>query len=138
MKFPKRACVYGFLLWFIPFAVAFMIFPLKRSGSPLFETIMPVVVVSAAILFINLYFAGIEGRFLREAFAVGLLWMVISLIFDLSMFMWGAMKMTFAAYMADIGLAYIIYPIMTIGVGLLLQRRSQPSISSLDKPSGAS
>ena len=47
------------------------------------------------------------------------------------------MKMTFAAYMADIGLAYVIYPIMTIGVGLLLQRRSQLSISSPDKPSSA-
>ena len=89
VKSPIRAVVYGFLLWLIPFRVAFVIFPLKQSRSPLFETIMPVTVVSAAILFINWYFAGIDDRLLREALSVGLLWMVISLAFDLSLFMWG-------------------------------------------------
>lgn len=124
MHSPKRAFLYGFLLWLIPFAVALAIFPLKESGSPLFETVMPIIVVSAAVLFINLYFARIDARFFREALAVGLLWMVISLVFDLSLFMWGPMKMTLAAYMADIGLAYCVYPIMTAGTGLLIRRRA--------------
>jgi hypothetical protein len=123
MKSLTRAFALGFLLWLIPFAVAIAIFPLKRSGSPLFDTVMSVVVVSAAILCITLYFAGRDGNLIRESLAVGLLWMVMSQVLDLSMFMWGPMKMPFAAYMADIGLAYVVYPIMTAGTGVLLQKR---------------
>lgn len=39
-----RAIFYGFLIWLIPFIVAFVIFPLRESARPLFESIMPVAV----------------------------------------------------------------------------------------------
>lgn len=34
------------------------------------------------------------------------------------------MKMTFTAYMKDIGLGYWIFPIITVGAGWLLDRRA--------------
>jgi hypothetical protein len=45
MKTWKLMLIYGFLVWLIPFAVSFGIFPLKLARSPLFETIMSIVLI---------------------------------------------------------------------------------------------
>jgi hypothetical protein len=44
----RKALFYGVLVWLIPFAVAFLIFPLRQSARPLFESIMPVALAAAA------------------------------------------------------------------------------------------
>jgi hypothetical protein len=59
---------------------------------------------------------------------VGGLWLLISMVFDLFMFSWGPMAMSFADYMKDIGLTYLIYPIVTIGIGYLLEKRNKPQV----------
>ena len=115
----KLTFLYGFLLWLIPFAVSFPIFPLKTSGNPFFETIMAVVLTACAVVFANLYFKKVETNFVKEGVAVGIIWFVIGVVLDLLLFMWGPMKMTFAAYMMDIGLTYLIYPTVSIGFGCL-------------------
>ncbi len=43
MKSVKKALLFGFLLWVIPFVIAFLIFPIRNSDRPLFESIMPIV-----------------------------------------------------------------------------------------------
>jgi len=40
------------------------------------------------------------------------------------MFMWGPMKMSFINYMMDIGFTYLIYPIVTIGFGSVLEKNA--------------
>jgi len=47
----------------------------------------------------------------------------MSVVIDLFMFMWGPMKKTFPDYMTDIGLTYLIYPIVTVGFGLILKKK---------------
>lgn len=123
MKSPKIALLYGFLLWLIPFIVAFLIFPLRESGSPLFETIMPVVLTACVVFFSDLYFKNLETDFLREGIMLGVVWFGISLVLDLLMFMWGPMRMSFIDYMLDIGLTYLIFPIVTIGLGYFIDLR---------------
>jgi hypothetical protein len=123
MKSLKTALLYGFLLWLIPFIVAFLIFPLKTSSPPLFESIMPVVLTACVVVFSNLYFKRLEAQFLSEGIILGALWFVVSLGLDLLMFMWGPMQMTFANYMMDIGLTYLIFPIVTIGFSHLIEER---------------
>jgi hypothetical protein len=115
---------FGFLAWLVPFIVAVAIFPLKESGDPLFETIMPLIVTLSAVVLTHRHFAGFNGAFLREGVFVGVLWMAISLALDACMFAWGPMKMTFAAYLKDIGLGYLIFPAVTIGIGWLLHSRA--------------
>ena len=122
MKSLKLALLYGFLLWLIPFVVAILIFPIRTSSRALFESIMPVVLTACVVLFLNLYFRRLEAGFLKEGTMLGVIWFVISLGLDLLMFMWGPMKMTFAEYMMDIGLTYLIFPIVTIGSGYLMQK----------------
>jgi len=58
---------FGFLVWLIPFVVAFLIFPLKESWRSLFESIMPVTLASITVLCAVFYFRGVKDRFLREA-----------------------------------------------------------------------
>ncbi len=123
MKSTKRALLYGFLLWLIPFIVAFLVFPFRESERPLFETIMAVTVTVAVVMLSVLYFGKMEGGFLKEAVRIGILWFFISIVIDLLMFMWGPMKMTFLNYMYDIGFTYLIYPTVTVGFGYLLQRK---------------
>ena len=122
MKSLKIALLYGFLLWLIPFVVAILIFPIRTSSRALFESIMPVVLTACVVLFLNLYFGKLESDFLKEGVLLGVIWFAISLVLDLLMFMWGPMKMTFADYMMDIGLTYLIFPIVTIGSGYLVEK----------------
>ena len=123
MNSIKRTILYGFLLWLIPFVVSIPIFPLKKSQSPLFETIMPVTLTLCVVFFSVLYFRKMNQGFLSEAIKLGIIWFVISIIIDLLMFMWGPMKMSFINYMMDIGFTYLIYPIVTIGFGYLLEKK---------------
>ena len=121
----RRALGYGFLLWLIPFIVAVLIFPLKKSGSPLFETIMPVTLTICAVVLSILYLKRVGRNYLIESIKLGGLWFFISIIIDLGMFMGGPMKMSFLDYMFDIGLTYLIFPTVTIGYGCMLAKQGK-------------
>lgn len=121
MKLLKKALLYGFLVWLIPFVVAFTLFPVRTSQRALFESIMPVVLTLCAVFFSARYFRKIKGGFLNEGVFLGVIWFTISLGLDLLMFMWGPMKMSFADYMMDIGLTYLIFPTITVGFGYTLE-----------------
>ena len=123
MKRYSKIGLFGFLVWLIPFAVSFLIFPIKTTLPALFESIMPVVLTFCVVLFSNLYFKKLEADFLKEGVILGVSWLAISLVLDLLMFMWGPMKMTFVNYMLDIGLTYLIIPTITIGIGYLIEKR---------------
>lgn len=123
MKSPKKALIFGFIVWLVPFVVSVIIFPLRTSLPALFESIMPVVVTICVVLFSILYFKKLEVGFLKEGVILGITWFVICIVLDLLLFMWGPMKMTFPYYMADIGLTYLIIPLITVGFGYLAERR---------------
>jgi hypothetical protein len=123
MKSYKLALFYGFSVWLIPFLVAILIFPIRIWQPALFESIMPVVLTVCGVFFSNLYFRRVERNFLKEGLILGVIWFAISVGADLLMFMWGPMKMTFANYMMDIGLTYLIYPAITIGSGFLIEKK---------------
>lgn len=124
MTSVSRALLFGFFIWLIPFAVAFMIFPLRESARPLFESIMPVVVTLAAVTFGVLYLKRVNQNWLREGALVGLIWLGISVLIDAPLMLFGGpMKMTIGEYVADIGLTYLIIPAVTVGIGAALAGR---------------
>lgn len=124
MKKRLRVSLFGFLTWLVPFIVSILIFPIRESQRPLFESIMPVVVTVCAVGFSILYFRKLEGGFLREGILIGVVWFVINIVLDLLLFLEGPMKMSFPDYMMDIGLVYLIIPVVTLGFGYLLEQRS--------------
>lgn len=125
MKKYLKVGLFGFLTWLIPFVVSVLIFPLRTSHRPLFESIMPVVVTVCAVLFAILYFRNLKAAFLQEGVLIGVAWLIVNIVIDLPLFMLeGPMKMSFAEYMMDVGVTYLIIPAVTIGVGFLLQQKA--------------
>ena len=119
--------LYCSILWLVPFVVAIGIFPLHISNRPLFETIMPVVLTIAVVLVSILYFRKVDREYLRAGIRLGVAAFVVSFLIDLSLFSWGPMKMPFGEYVGDIGLTYLIYPTVTVGIGYLLMRKAVPA-----------
>lgn len=44
MKSYLKIILFGIFDWLVPFLVSIFIYPLKTAGSPLFESIMPLVI----------------------------------------------------------------------------------------------
>jgi hypothetical protein len=111
----KSVLLTGFLVWLIPFVVSFVIFPLKTSARPLFESIMPVVVTAITVLFVLVLDRRRGLASVRDGVVVGVVWLVLNWVLDLLMFAWGPMQMSLADYMMDIGVVYLIMPIVAVG-----------------------
>jgi hypothetical protein len=111
----KKAIIFGFLVWAVPFAVAFAIYPIRQSNRIMFESIMPVVVAGSVVIFALLYFKRAISVSVWEGLILGLIWFAICFLIDLFMFSSGPMKMSFADYIADVGIVYIMSPIITVG-----------------------
>lgn len=124
-----KAVLFGFLLWLIPFVIAFAIFPLRMAGDPFFETIMPITLTICVVSFSILYLNKIDAKHLSECVKLGVMWFAMSFLIDLSMFTWGPMAMPFVDYVKDIGLTYLIYPTVTIGFGMILERHQKGSVT---------
>ncbi len=120
-----KIILYGFLVWLIPFAVSFIIFPLKTSMRPLFESIMPLV-LSIVVIILSYYFLkNLSSNFIKEGFLIGIVWYIVNIVLDLSMFMPASpMQMSFANYMMDIGLTYVMIPVITLGMGFMAHNKS--------------
>jgi len=124
LKSMMKAVACGFAVWAIPFVFAIMIFPIRISDRPLFESIMPVVVTLSVVSFSVLYLGNVQSGFLKESIILGLVWLAISILLDLLMFMpESPMNMNFVDYMKDIGLTYVIIPTITIGLGYLSEKK---------------
>ena len=110
----KRAALLGLASWFIPFAISFLLFPLKKSNAPLFGTLMTLIVLLTAGALFRFYFRT-RAVSVREAVLVGALWFVANLVFDYPMFAYGPMQMTAWAYYSEIGLTYLVIPAFALG-----------------------
>jgi hypothetical protein len=115
-----KICLFGFLLWLIPFVVSILIFPLRVSQRLLFESIMPVVVVIWTVFFSIMYLSGLKSNFQKAGAFIGLAWLFISIFLDLIFFLEGPMKMPLLDYAMDIGVTYLMIPFITSGFGYLL------------------
>ena len=123
MKHFIRALLYGLVVWVVPFIVAWIIYPLHEFERPLFESIMPVAVALSTAVFSVLYLKELEIGFLKEGLYLGLLWFAICILIDLLLFSWGPMKMNFGDYIKDIGITYIMIPVITVTMGWLEEIR---------------
>jgi len=119
-----KIVLYGFLVWLIPFAVSFVIFPLRTSMRPLFESVMPLVLTIVVVTLAYYYLKNIVVNFAKEGIVIGIVWFIINIVIDLVLFLpESPMQMGFADYMADIGLTYVIIPVITIGMGYMLDSK---------------
>ncbi|MFC1678295.1 hypothetical protein ACFLZ9_00995 [Patescibacteria group bacterium] len=124
MQSIKKALLFGFLIWLIPFVVSFPIFSLRETNRALFESIMPVTLSIVVVIFVCQYFKRLEKNYLKESIILSILWYFMPLLIDLAMFFPNSpMHMSFLEYMSDIGLTYVIIPIIIINSGYLMDRK---------------
>ncbi|HEY6101852.1 MAG TPA: hypothetical protein VI007_01365 [bacterium] len=118
----RRAVLYALGVWIIPFVVAIAIFPLRANERPLFESIMPIAVVGATVIF-AIGYARSESAFAGTGLLLGVIFLAVSVVLDLLLFSWGPMKMSLVDYLKDIGLTYLIMPIVTYGMSRVAPRQ---------------
>jgi hypothetical protein len=114
----RRALLYGFLIWLLPFLVAFSVFLIKQSWRSLFESIMAVSLAIVVVVCTLLYFQRVRTPTLQEGVRLGFLWLAISVVIDLPLMLSSPMNYTLGEYLADIGLTYLIMPVITVGIAL--------------------
>jgi hypothetical protein len=113
----KKVIFYGFLVWLIPFAAGFLFFPIHESNRILFESIMPVV-VTGAVVFLGYHYLKTSNHPKTESMKLGVIWFLMSIAIDLVLFLSPSpMQMGIVEYVQDIGLTYLIIPIVIIGMG---------------------
>jgi hypothetical protein len=114
----RQAILLGLVVWFVPFVVAFCIFPLKETWRSLFESIMPVTLAAVVTVGGLLYLRKLPSPSVREGLLLGLIWLTISLAIDLPLMLSPPIRMSPLEYMADIGLTYLMTPIITAGLAI--------------------
>ena len=119
----KKSILFGFLVWLFPFIVAFLMFPIHESNRPLFESIMPLVIAISVVVFTCLYFKSVDKNIKAEGAKLGIIFLLISLVIDLILFMPDSpMHMSFINYIADIGLTYLMIPVITVGMAYVVDK----------------
>ena len=120
MNKTLKMVIFGFLVWLIPFIVSFVIFPLRATMRPLFESIMPLVLTLVVVMLAYYYLKNIKINLIKEGIIIGIVWFIINIAIDLVLFLpESPMHMNFIDYMMDIGLTYLIIPSITIGMGYM-------------------
>jgi hypothetical protein len=114
----KRAILLGLLVWLLPFVVAFAALAIKQSWRSLFESIMPLTLAIVVVGCGNAYLRRVPQCSVAEAARLGLLWLAISVAIDLPLMLSPPISYTPSEYAADIGLTYVMMPVITIGLAV--------------------
>lgn len=125
MKKYLKIGLFGVLTWLIPFVASFFFF--SREGKVLidiflFKTIMVVLGSVVGAFFLILYFKKIKKNYLKEGIVVGLIWFILNILLDLIVLI-PMSGMNVGDYFAQIGLRYLIIPVMSIAVGYVAESR---------------
>ena len=123
----KKACLYGFIVWLVPFMISVGIFPLKASMPALFEELMAAVLTLCVVFFLVLYFRSFRNTSFKTGIAVGGVWLLMCLVLDLLILSWGPLQMSIWEYLTNIGPAYLTIPIIASGFGCLAPRLGEPA-----------
>jgi hypothetical protein len=120
-----RAALLGLISWLIPFLVSFLFF--DRTGQllipqPLFKSLMVVIFGGLGMALLIAAFRTITPS-VTSGLALGCYWLTINLLLDLLVLI-PFTKMPVTLYFQDIGLRYLLIPIMGAGMGIVGARAS--------------
>jgi hypothetical protein len=124
--FTFRTAWLGFASWFIPFAASFLFF--DRTGHmlierPLFKSIMLIVGGVSGTWLLAIAFGRIVPSW-RTGLMLGGYWFAINLALDLLVLV-PFTKMPLALYFSDIGLGYLLIPIIATAMGVVAARAAE-------------
>lgn len=120
---------FGFLVWLVPFLVSFLFFTpqgVLAVGMGFFDSVMLVVGVLVQCVLLLKYFRHVTVNYLSEAFKVGIVWLVMSLVLD-GIFLVSLLKMDLGKYFTDVAIGYAAILILAFFTGYLLEAKGEHS-----------
>jgi hypothetical protein len=113
-----RLIGYGFLVWLIPFVVAFIFFSTRVEWRELFESIVAVTLAATVTVLAYDYLHRLGAPNAGAGLTAGLVWLAISVLIDLPLMLSPFIGMSLGEYLADIALTYVMIPVIATGVGM--------------------
>jgi len=132
MKKYLRVFLFAFLIWIIPYISSLIFLPLQNSDKIYFKTIMMIVGNITGVSVMYFYFQEKTDKFLAHGVVLGVLSFCLGIILD----MVGVLPfsdISFVTYMKEIGFRYLAIPIMSITIGLILEKRVMSVKNEQDK-----
>lgn len=125
MNKTVKLLLLGLLIWIVPFIAAFFFF--DKTGQIavdmyLFKTIMILIGGLTGAFAIVVYFKKVQSGFLNQGIIIGIIWFALNFILDILVLL-PLSGMSFSDYVVQIGLRYLLIPIMSIMAGILLERK---------------
>lgn len=117
MKKLAKLALYGLMLWAAVFLAAMALGSLRQTERPLFESLIAVLLALVTTLVAMAYLRKQRRNFLLEGLELGLMGLLVNIALDLIMFSYGPMRMDWLDYLKDIGLTYLMIPVITSGLG---------------------
>jgi hypothetical protein len=115
MKKNLQIVTYGIGVWALPFAVGMLLFSLQENFHELFDAAMAFTLVLATILFSTMYLSKRGTSSINQMILIGIVWMAICLLIDVPLFLI-ALGWTAKAYAIDVGVGYLMIPLVTAGM----------------------
>ena len=127
MKNVLRVLLLGLITWIVPFVAGFLFF--DQTGQLgidvyLFKTIMIIVGGLIGSVAIIAYFKRQNIYFLKHGILIGFVWFAMNIILDIFILI-PISDMSLHEYFNQIGLRYLLIPIMCVLCGYLLEIRSE-------------
>lgn len=128
MKQYLKLVLFGFLAWLIPFVASFFFYDktghLVIADISLFKSIMIITGAATGAILLILYFKKIHERYLYHGILTGIVWLIINWGLDILILLPMA-KLSIYDYFAQIGLRYLVLPVMCIMAGYLLAKKAK-------------
>ncbi|MCK4808409.1 MAG: hypothetical protein KAS90_02190 [Candidatus Aenigmarchaeota archaeon] len=123
MERPKQIILYGVIIWLFPFVLSVLFY--RPDGTLtisllFFKTIMIVVGSFIGVCMAVKYFRQVKNDYLNAGITIGLAWFMISIVLDLAVLV-PMSGMTIVPYFMEIGLRYLVIPMITVGMGYVLE-----------------
>lgn len=114
----KRVVAYGLLTWLVPFAASFLFF--GKAGHP----VLPIGLIKSIMILIGASLGGVLlfrlfkefSASLESGIAIGSVWALMNILLDLLILI-PLTKMNLGEYFSEIGLRYLLIPIMAGAMG---------------------
>jgi hypothetical protein len=120
----KKLVLYGIILWVVPFVASFLFFDMETQELTIDETFFKsIMIVLSALLGVALlvdYFKGVKKDFVMQGAVAGFSWAAISWVLDIIILV-PMMDGDLVTYFMQVGMRYLIAPIMAVGIGKALE-----------------
>lgn len=116
---------YGFLVWLLPFLFSLIFFDKKGIlviDKFLFMSVMIVFSSIVGMASYTKYIMSLKKNYLREGVLIGVAWLIINLFLDFLVLI-PMTRLPLGQYFKEIGLQYLIIPVISISVGYILDKK---------------